>query len=102
MTTSDGSEVAARAVIIATRVSWHRLDVPTLEALIGAGVFYGAAGAEARAVQGRDEFVVGAGNSTGQAAMQPPSVREQGLVGPVGVKSRFASDVARETPTGRC
>jgi thioredoxin reductase (NADPH) len=69
VTTGDGSEVAARAVIIATGVSWRRLGVPTLEALIGAGVFYGAAGAEARAVQGRDVFVVGAGNSAGQAAM---------------------------------
>jgi thioredoxin reductase (NADPH) len=67
--TSDGREVAARAVIVATGVSWRRLGVPTLEALIGAGVFYGAAGAEARAVQGRDVFVVGAGNSAGQAAM---------------------------------
>ncbi len=69
VTTSDSHEVAARAVIIATGVSWRRLGVPTLEALIGAGVFYGAAGAEARAVQGRDVFVVGAGNSAGQAAM---------------------------------
>jgi len=56
-------------VIIASGVSWRRLGVPTLEALIGAGVFYGAAGGEARAVQGRDVFVVGAGNSAGQAAM---------------------------------
>ncbi len=69
VTTSDGSQVAARAVILATGVSWRRLGVPTLEALIGAGVFYGAAAAEARAVQGRDVFVVGAGNSAGQAAM---------------------------------
>jgi thioredoxin reductase (NADPH) len=69
VTTGGGHEVAARAVIIATGVSWRRLGVPTLEALIGAGVFYGAAGAEARAVQGRDVFVVGAGNSAGQAAM---------------------------------
>ena len=69
VTTSDGSQVAARAVVLATGVSWRRLGVPALEALIGAGVFYGAAGAEARAVQGRDVFVVGAGNSAGQAAM---------------------------------
>jgi thioredoxin reductase (NADPH) len=69
VTTSDGSQVAARAVVLATGVSSRRLGVPTLEALIGAGVFYGAAGAEAGAVQGRDVFVVGAGNSAGQAAM---------------------------------
>jgi thioredoxin reductase (NADPH) len=69
VTTSDGSQVAARAVVLASGVSWRRLGVRALEALIGAGVFYGAAGAEARAVQGRDVFVVGAGNSAGQAAM---------------------------------
>jgi thioredoxin reductase (NADPH) len=69
VTTSDGRNVAARAVVIATGVSWRRLGVPALEALVGAGVFYGAAGAEARAMQGRHVFVVGGGNSAGQAAM---------------------------------
>ena len=69
VTTSDGSEVTARAVVLATGVTWRRLDVPALEALVGAGVFYGAAGAEARAMQGRDVFVVGGGNSAGQAAI---------------------------------
>jgi thioredoxin reductase (NADPH) len=66
---SDGAEVAARAVILATGVAWRRLGVPALEALAGAGVFYGAAGSEARAVRGQDVFVVGAGNSAGQAAL---------------------------------
>ena len=69
VTTADGNEVTARAVVLATGVSWRRLGIPALEALTGAGVFYGAAGAEARAVQDRDVFVVGAGNSAGQAAM---------------------------------
>ena len=67
--TSDGTEVAARAVVIATGVTWRRLGVPRLEALVGSGVFYGAAGAEARAMAGRDVFVIGAGNSAGQAAV---------------------------------
>ena len=67
--TADGDEVAARAVIIAAGVTWRRLGVPALEALVGAGVFYGAAGAEARAMTGRDVYVVGAGNSAGQAAI---------------------------------
>ena len=67
--TSDGTEVAARAVVIATGVSWRRLGVPGLESLIGSGVFYGAAGAEARAMAGRDVFVIGGGNSAGQAAV---------------------------------
>jgi thioredoxin reductase (NADPH) len=55
--------------VIATGVSWRRLGVPRLEALLGAGVFYGAAGAEAMAVEGQDVFVVGGGNSAGQAAV---------------------------------
>jgi thioredoxin reductase (NADPH) len=66
---SDGSEVEAQAVVVASGVSWRRLGVPRLEALVGAGVFYGAAGAEARAMEGQDVFVVGAGNSAGQAAL---------------------------------
>lgn len=66
---ADGRQVAARTVIIATGVTWRRLGVPALEALVGAGVFYGAAGAEARAMAGRDVHVIGAGNSAGQAAL---------------------------------
>src|SRR6266516_2562362 len=58
-----------RMVRTATGVTWRRLGVPALEALVGAGVFYGAAGAEALAMAGRDVFVVGAGNSAGQAAI---------------------------------
>jgi thioredoxin reductase (NADPH) len=66
---SDGNQVAAEAVVVASGVSWRRLGVPELEALVGAGVFYGAAGAEARAMEGQEVFVVGAGNSAGQAAL---------------------------------
>jgi thioredoxin reductase (NADPH) len=69
VTLTDGGEVAARAVILATGAAWRRLGVPALEALNGAGVFYGAAGSEARAMRGEDVFVVGAGNSAGQAAV---------------------------------
>ncbi len=65
---ADGREVSARAVILATGVSWRRLDIPRLESLIGAGVFYGAAGSEARAMRGQHVCVLGAGNSAGQAA----------------------------------
>jgi thioredoxin reductase (NADPH) len=50
-------------------VAWRRLDVPSLEALTGAGVFYGAAGSEAHAMDGCAVFVTGAGNSAGQAAL---------------------------------
>ena len=65
----DGTELRARAVVIATGIEWRRLGVPSLEALVGSGVFYGAASTEARAMQGQDVFIVGAGNSAGQAAL---------------------------------
>ena len=65
----DGSELRARAVVIATGIEWRRLGVPRLESLLGAGVFYGAAASESRAMQGQDVFIVGAGNSAGQAAL---------------------------------
>lgn len=65
----DGTKVRARAVVIATGIEWRRLGVPRLEALVGAGVFYGAAVSESRAMQGQDVFIVGAGNSAGQAAL---------------------------------
>jgi thioredoxin reductase (NADPH) len=66
---AGGGQVTARAVVIASGVTWRRLGVPALEALVGAGVFYGAAGAEAHAMAGRDVYVIGAGNSAGQAAL---------------------------------
>jgi thioredoxin reductase (NADPH) len=66
---ADGRQVAAKAVIVATGIAWRRLGVPRLEALVGSGVFYGAAGAEAQAMEGREVFVVGAGNSGGQTAL---------------------------------
>ncbi|MDQ3942875.1 MAG: FAD-dependent oxidoreductase, partial [Actinomycetota bacterium] len=69
VTLSCGKEVTARAVIIATGASYCRLGVPGLEALHGAGVFYGAAVSETQAMQGQDVYVVGAGNSAGQAAI---------------------------------
>ncbi|HME67728.1 MAG TPA: FAD-dependent oxidoreductase, partial [Streptosporangiaceae bacterium] len=66
---ADGRQIAADAVIVAPGIAWRRLGVPRLEALIGSGVFYGAAGSEARAMEGRDVYVVGAGNSAGQSAL---------------------------------
>jgi thioredoxin reductase (NADPH) len=62
-------EIAAKAVILAPGIAWRRLGVQRLEDRVGSGVFYGAAGAETRVMEGRDVFVVGAGNSAGQAAL---------------------------------
>lgn len=69
ITLSDGSEIQARAVVLATGVSYRRIEVPGIDALLGVGVFYGAATAEAQAMQDREVYVVGAGNSAGQAAV---------------------------------
>ena len=66
----DGSgTIQADTVIVATGVTWRRLDVPSLGALLGLGVFYGAAVSDAVTVDGGRVFVVGAGNSAGQAAV---------------------------------
>lgn len=66
---NDGTEARARSVLIATGVAYRRLDVPELEALVGQGVYYGAAVSEAPSMEGHDVVVVGGGNSAGQAAM---------------------------------
>jgi thioredoxin reductase len=69
LVTSDGAEIPSRAVIPACGVTYNRLGVPTLESLVGKGVFYGASPAEAKRVEGNRAFLVGAGNSAGQAAL---------------------------------
>jgi thioredoxin reductase (NADPH) len=56
--------------MIATGVSYRRLDIPALDRLIGMGVFYGAASSEAAALAGQPVVVVGGANSAGQAALQ--------------------------------
>jgi thioredoxin reductase (NADPH) len=65
----DGTRVTARAVILATGVEWRRLDIPGFERLVGHGVYYGAARAEALRVRGQNVHLIGGGNSAGQAAM---------------------------------
>jgi thioredoxin reductase (NADPH) len=69
VTLAGGRTVRAKAVVIATGVSYNRLGVEGVDGLVGKGVFYGAATAEAPAFAGHEVFVVGAGNSSGQAAI---------------------------------
>ncbi len=66
---ADGSSLRARAVILAMGVTYRRLGVPRLEDFRGAGVFYGSVSSEARSLADMDVFVVGGGNSAGQAAL---------------------------------
>ena len=67
--TDSGAEVAARAVVLALGVEYRRLDAPGLTELEGAGVFYGASMSEAQALAGESVYIVGGGNSAGQAAL---------------------------------
>jgi thioredoxin reductase (NADPH) len=66
---ADGSEVKSRSIIISTGVNYRELEAKGVENFTGAGVYYGAATTEASACQDRDVYVVGGGNSAGQAAM---------------------------------
>jgi thioredoxin reductase (NADPH) len=66
---ADGGEVVAHTVLLATGISYRKLGTPGADALTGRGVFYGSAATEAPACSGQEVFIVGAGNSAGQAAM---------------------------------
>ncbi len=69
LTLSDGRFITASAVILATGASYRRLGIESLEELRGAGVFYGGPTSEAPGLTGKDVYVVGGGNSAGQAAL---------------------------------
>lgn len=69
VTLADGSEISCHALILGLGVSWRRLNVPGLEQLNGAGVYYGAAQTEALSCQDEDVYIIGGANSAGQAAM---------------------------------
>ncbi|MBO0846437.1 MAG: FAD-dependent oxidoreductase [Nocardioides sp.] len=66
---THGGVVRARAVMISSGVTYRRLGVESIDALVGNGVNYGAAMTAAREMEGLDVFVVGGGNSAGQAAL---------------------------------
>jgi len=78
VTLDDGSELSCHALLVATGVRVRELDVPGIDPLVGASVYYGAATSEAVNYQGRKVFVIGGANSAGQGAM---------------FLSRFASEV---------
>ncbi|HJR93570.1 MAG TPA: FAD-dependent oxidoreductase [Acidimicrobiia bacterium] len=66
---SDGTTVRSRTAVIATGVEYRTLPAPGLEACIGRGVFYGAGVSEARSMSDKDVYVIGGGNSAGQAVV---------------------------------
>lgn len=65
----DNTEISCHSLLIASGVQWRKLDVPGMERLTGAGVYYGATMTEALSCRGEDVYVVGGANSAGQAAM---------------------------------
>jgi thioredoxin reductase (NADPH) len=66
---ADGSELGCKVLLIATGVSYRKLDVPGAERLQGGGVYYGSAMTEAMSCKDEDVFIIGGANSAGQAAM---------------------------------
>ena len=65
----DGNEISCHAMLIASGLSWRKLDIPGVERLQEAGVYYGAAMTEAQLCSGEDVFLIGGANSAGQAAV---------------------------------
>ena len=69
LTFTNGEELMAKSVVLSAGVDYRMLDAPGLEAFTGAGVYYGAASTEAQSCKNEDVYVVGGGNSAGQAAV---------------------------------
>src|SRR5207237_1986205 len=68
--TLDGGDVLrTRSIILATGVEWRRLELDSVDRFVGSGVYYGAARSDAGLAQGNEVFLIGAGNSAGQAAI---------------------------------
>src|SRR5271170_5008380 len=66
---ADGAEISCNALLLAMGVQWRSLDVPGIERLQGAGVYYGGGTSEAIACRGETVYIIGGANSAGQAAM---------------------------------
>ena len=66
---ADGSEISCNALLLAMGVQWRNLDIPGVERLQGAGVYYGGGTSEALACKGETVYIIGGANSAGQAAM---------------------------------
>ena len=68
--TLDGGDVLrTRSIILAMGVAWRRLEIDSVDRFVGSGVYYGAARSDASLAQGNDVYLIGAGNSAGQAAI---------------------------------
>ena len=77
---SDGNEISCHALMIATGVQWRRLEVPGIDRLQGAGIYYGGGATEALSCKGEIVYVVGGANSAGQAAMNFAKYAERVII----------------------
>ena len=69
VTLDGGDVIRTRSIILAAGVEWRRLPVDSVDRFVGSGVYYGAARSDASLAQGNDVYLIGAGNSAGQAAV---------------------------------
>ena len=100
---ADGSELSCHAALIATGVQWRRLDVPGMDRLQSAGVYYGGGSQEALACKGELVYVVGGANSAGQAALNFAQYAEKVVMLVRGeslaaTMSRYLIDQIEKTP----
>jgi len=100
---ADGNEISCHALLIATGVQWRRLELPGIDRLQGAGVYYGGGSTEALSCRGEIVYVVGGANSAGQAAMNFAKYAERVVIAVRGsslssTMSQYLIDQIKETP----
>jgi len=100
---ADGSEISCHALLIATGVQWRRLEMPGIDQLRGAGVYYGGGATEALSCKGEIVYVVGGANSAGQAAMNFAKYADRVVIAVRGsslssTMSQYLIDQIKETP----
>jgi thioredoxin reductase (NADPH) len=100
---ADGNEISCHAALIATGVQWRRLEVPGVDRLQGAGVYYGGGSQEASSCKGETVYVVGGANSAGQAALNFAQYADKVIVLVRGdslsaTMSRYLVDQIEKTP----
>ncbi len=100
---ADGSEISCHALLVATGVQWRRLEVPGMDHLQGAGVYYGGGATEAITCKGETVYVVGGANSAGQAAINFAKYAQRVVILVRGASlsatmSQYLIDQIKETP----
>jgi thioredoxin reductase (NADPH) len=100
---ANGSEISCHAALIATGVQWRRLEVPGMDRLQGAGVYYGGGSQEAIACKDETVYIVGGANSAGQAALNFAHYAEKVVILVRGeslsaTMSRYLIDQIEKTP----